>query len=106
MGSGKTTFVQGFLRGLGYKGRIASPTFVIWKRFGIKNPRFKNVYHVDAYRLKTSADLDPLGFKELLRDPQNIFLVEWAGNIKSILGKSKRIKFEHGKKENERKIKM
>lgn len=106
LGAGKTTFVQGFLRGAGYKGRITSPTFIIWKRFGIKNPKYKNIYHVDAYRIKNARDLDVLGFKELLRDPQNIFVIEWAGNIKSILGKSIRVKFFHGKDESERKIKI
>lgn len=106
LGAGKTTFVQGFLRGAGYKGRITSPTFILWKRFKIKNPRYKNIFHVDAYRIKNPRDLDVLGFKELLLQPENIFIIEWAGNIKSVLGKSTRVKFLHGKKETERKIKL
>lgn len=106
LGGGKTTFVQGFLRGAGYKGRVTSPTFILWKRFSIKRSGFKNIYHVDAYRIKDTSELDVLGFKELLRDPANIFLIEWAGNIKSVLGKSRRVKFEHGKKETERKIRF
>jgi tRNA threonylcarbamoyladenosine biosynthesis protein TsaE len=115
LGSGKTTFVQGFLRGLGIKKRVTSPTFIIFRRFGInsgKNIRgaireknFKNVYHVDAYRLKKAKDLSVLGFKEILDDPRNIVLVEWAEKMKKILPrKALWIKFRHGKKENERKI--
>jgi tRNA threonylcarbamoyladenosine biosynthesis protein TsaE len=39
LGSGKTTFAQGFLRGLGVKGKITSPTFVLVKRYIIpKSP--------------------------------------------------------------------
>jgi len=44
LGSGKTTFLQGFAKGLGIKGKILSPTFVILKRFKItkiKNQRAK-----------------------------------------------------------------
>jgi tRNA threonylcarbamoyladenosine biosynthesis protein TsaE len=83
LGSGKTTFVQGFFAGLGLKKRAASPTFIIVRRTKIGNKgKFKNVFHMDAYRLRRAADLTPLGFKAILKDPGNILLVEWAENIK------------------------
>jgi len=105
LGSGKTTFVQGFLRGLGVRRKTTSPTFIIMRRFGIKNKelRIKNIYHVDAYRIKNPRELLALGFRAILSDPKNIVLVEWGEKIHRILPKSAiRVKFSHGKKENER----
>lgn len=105
LGAGKTTFIKGFIRGLGYKKRITSPTFLIFKRFDVKNKGFKNVYHVDAYRIKRGSELDVLGFKEVLSSSQNIVLVEWADKIKKVLPeRTIWIKFDYGKYENERKI--
>ena len=50
LGGGKTTFLQGFAKGLGIKEKILSPTFVLMKRFSInKNkPGFKDFYHLDC----------------------------------------------------------
>jgi tRNA threonylcarbamoyladenosine biosynthesis protein TsaE len=105
LGAGKTTFVQGFLKGLGVKRRAVSPTFVIMRRYGVKHPSFKNLHHVDAYRLRKPEDVTPLGFEKILADPQCIVLVEWPENINGALPKNcVKIKFTYGKKENERKI--
>jgi len=50
LGSGKTTFVQGFARGLGIKEKILSPTFVILKSYG-------SFFHIDCYRIESSREL-------------------------------------------------
>lgn len=106
LGSGKTTFVQGFFRGLGLK-RAPSPTFIIMRRSKLKNKKFKDVYHVDAYRIRKSAELRVLEFHKTLSDPKNIILIEWAENIKKVLPKnSSWIYFHHGKKENERAVRF
>lgn len=105
LGAGKTTFTQGFLRALGVKKRIASPTFILFRQYAIRGERYANIYHIDAYRLKKSKDLLDLGFKEILADPKNLILIEWPENVKGILPRSViRIKFRHGEKENEREI--
>jgi tRNA threonylcarbamoyladenosine biosynthesis protein TsaE len=107
LGAGKTTFVQGFLKGLGIKRKIPSPTFVILKRYSVNHPHFVNAHHMDAYRLRKSGDVAPLGLKKLLGDPKNIILIEWPENIKGALPRgTKRITFAYGKKENERIIKI
>src|SRR3989344_593512 len=36
LGSGKTTFIQGFLRGLGIRKHVTSPTFILFRRFAIR----------------------------------------------------------------------
>lgn len=85
LGSGKTTFLQGFAKGLGIKQRITSPTFIIQRRFIIKNPHFKNLYHIDFYRLQKVKEILDLGFEDLIVNPENIIAIEWADKIKKII---------------------
>ena len=90
LGSGKTTFLQGFARGLGIKEKILSPTFVIMKRFRLKNLKtykLKNFYHIDCYRIQKPKEILDLGFKGIISDSQNIVAIEWSERIKKVLPK-------------------
>ncbi|MDO8524793.1 MAG: tRNA (adenosine(37)-N6)-threonylcarbamoyltransferase complex ATPase subunit type 1 TsaE [bacterium] len=80
LGSGKTTFTQGLAKFLKIKGRVNSPTFVVMKRF-------KNLYHIDAYRLNKPEEILELGFKEIIANPKNIVVIEWPEKIKKFLPK-------------------
>ena len=106
LGAGKTTFVQGFMNGLGSKKRSASPTFIIMRRHSPKGgKKFKNVFHMDAYRLKSHDQLSVVDFDKIIRNPENIVLIEWPERIRKALPKTALwLKFSHGKKENERRI--
>jgi tRNA threonylcarbamoyladenosine biosynthesis protein TsaE len=112
LGAGKTTFTQGFAKGLGIRRRTASPTFIIMRRFKIpsgknKNTTFRHLYHIDAYRIKKLDSLEALGLKEIFADPAGIILIEWPEKIKKILPKGAiRLEFQHGEKENERVISL
>lgn len=87
LGAGKTTFVQGFANGLGIKEKIISPTFVLIRQHKI--PKSENtLFHIDLYRLENLKDLKQLGLEEILFNPNNIVLIEWAGKIKSLLPKN------------------
>jgi len=86
LGSGKTTFLQGFARGLGIKNRILSPTFVLMKKYKIPNIK-KQFYHIDCYRIKKAQDLSALNLNKLFLNSQNIIAIEWAEKIKEILPK-------------------
>ena len=86
LGGGKTTFIQGFARGLGIKEKILSPTFVIMKRFKVS--KSLEFYHIDCYRVEKTKELLDLGFKEIVSDPHNIVVVEWADKIKKIMPKN------------------
>ena len=88
LGSGKTTFIQGLAKGLHIKESVLSPTFLILKEFRISTFGFEHLYHIDAYRLKNHAEILELGFKDLVKNNQNLIVIEWAGNIKKVLPKN------------------
>lgn len=112
LGAGKTTFAQGFLRALGVKGRIVSPTFIFVRRYALSRNRagFRHAYHFDLYRLpagrqsvRRAADLRRAGFYEALRDPRAIVLIEWPERAGRALPKDAiRVHLKHGTDERER----
>lgn len=104
LGSGKTTFLQGFAKGLGIKRRVVSPTFILMRKYDIERGRV--FYHIDLYRLDESAgeELANLGFDEIIGDPTSIVAVEWAEKAQKDLPKETVwIDFEYVDK-NKRKI--
>ena len=107
LGSGKTTFAQGFIKSCGVKIRAISPTFLIFKIYKLprKTKNFKRIIHADLYRLNSKRELNALGFQKLTEDKENIILIEWADKIKKSLPKNVFwVKFEHYKSHNKRKI--
>lgn len=108
LGAGKTTFSKFLAKELGVKRKVNSPTFVIMKRYEIKskNNKFKNLYHLDAYRLKNEKELDVLGWKNIVADPNNLILIEWPENVKKAIPKKHhKIEIFHTKEGN-RKFKI
>lgn len=84
LGAGKTTFVQGFAKGLGIKDKIISPTFVL-----IRQHKFgkRILYHIDLYRLENNINIKQLGIEEIISNPDNLVLIEWAEKIDKDLPK-------------------
>jgi len=100
LGGGKTTFIQGFAKGLGIKEKILSPTFVLMKKFSIPSGVF---VHIDCYRIQKPKELLDLGFKKLITNPKNIVVIEWADRINKIMPKgSKILKFKFINRETRR----
>lgn len=87
LGAGKTTFVQGFAKGLGIKEKIISPTFVLIRQHKIPKSS-KTLYHIDLYRLKGAEDLKELGLEEILSNPNAIILIEWPEKMEQLLAKN------------------
>lgn len=103
LGSGKTTFVQGFAQGLGITSRIISPTFILMREYKIPIGHF---YHVDLYRFEKNIEREVvnLGLTDLWEQKENIVVIEWAEKIKGMIPKgSTWIKFDT-LDENRRKI--
>jgi tRNA threonylcarbamoyladenosine biosynthesis protein TsaE len=107
LGAGKTTFAQAFAKALGIKSHVTSPTFLIIRSYKLKTKNYKLFHHIDAYRLRSPEELLDLGFADLLKNPENIILIEWADKIKDLLPADARwLRFIHGNKEGERKIEV
>ena len=85
LGSGKTTFTKKIAAALGVAEVVTSPTFVIQKKYQTKDGW--QLIHMDAYRLENEADLDVLGFKDLVKNPKNIIVIEWPERIMKALPK-------------------
>ena len=80
LGTGKTTFSQGFAKGLGIKDKVISPTFKLVSEYEGKNP----FYHIDCYRLESSFDFLNIGGEEFINSNESITLIEWAERIESL----------------------
>lgn len=85
LGGGKTTFIKGFGCGLGIKRNITSPTFLLVREYPLKKKNIKKLYHFDAYRIQNPKEFIDLGFNEVLKEKNNIILIEWADRVKEVL---------------------
>ena len=103
LGSGKTTFVQGFSKGLGLTSRIISPTFILMRKYQISG---KDFYHVDLYRLEKDVEKEVinLGLIDVWGKSNNIVVVEWAEKIKNSISKNAKWIFFENLGEDRRKI--
>lgn len=104
LGAGKTTFAQGFIRALGVKAKVKSPTFLLIKKYDLAIKRtsrflpfaFRFLYHIDCYRVKNWKELESLEIKQIVGNPENIVMIEWPERIRPILPRQHiKIRFEH-----------
>ena len=83
LGAGKTTWVRGMLEGLGYTGRVPSPTYTLLEHYAFEG---LDVVHVDLYRLgggeadpDARGEVEALGLRDWLDRDRCWLLVEWPG---------------------------
>ncbi len=82
LGSGKTTFVRGLLRGLGYRGVVTSPTFVLTRTYLLPpNKRWGVVLHIDAYRLRDRHEGAALDIASAAMNPRCLVVIEWPERL-------------------------
>ena len=93
LGYGKTTFIQGFARGLGLDGRIISPTFIIMRSYQALSKKqtlgFKTFYHIDLYRINKEQEIIDLGLNEIMNNSENIIAIEWPEKMGKLLPKNR-----------------
>ena len=110
LGSGKTTLTRGILRGLGYQGKVKSPTYTLVELYNL--PKL-DLYHFDFYRFNDPQEWLDAGFREHF-EPRNLCLVEWPERVRDLLpvpdlrislsveGEGRRVRIaaetEHGKR--------
>ncbi len=80
LGAGKTCFLQGLARGLGVPGPVTSPTFVLINQYRGRLP----LYHLDAYRTDSLAEVVDLGLEEMLHG-DGVTVIEWADKVAGLL---------------------
>ncbi len=86
LGAGKTTLTQGIAEGLGVRGPITSPTFVIARVHPslVGGPA---LVHVDAYRLGSAIELDDLDLDADL--DASVTVVEWGAGLAEQLSETR-----------------
>jgi len=113
LGSGKTTFMKYLALSFGVEETIQSPTFVIMRKYDLtpspslcegEGRNFKNLFHIDAYRIENEIEMLNLGWQEIITNPKNLICIEWPEKIAGIMPPHIVIKFEHYDEENQRKI--
>tara|TARA_B100001564_G_C20633973_1_gene668730 strand:- start:71 stop:499 length:429 start_codon:yes stop_codon:yes gene_type:complete len=82
LGAGKTTFAQGFARGMGVKQPVGSPTFKLVSEYYGETMK---LFHVDCYRLNGIDDFLNMGGENLLLHENGVCLFEWANIIEGLL---------------------
>jgi len=73
LGAGKTTLARGLLRGLGYGGRVKSPTYTLAELYNVSK---LCLYHFDFYRLEHPGEWVDAGFRECFGS-DHVCVVEW-----------------------------
>jgi tRNA threonylcarbamoyladenosine biosynthesis protein TsaE len=81
LGTGKTTLARGILRGLGYKGKVKSPTYNLIELYKVSKLYF---YHFDFYRFDDPLEWEEAGFREYF-NTESICLVEWPEKADRLL---------------------
>ncbi|HJQ42549.1 MAG TPA: tRNA (adenosine(37)-N6)-threonylcarbamoyltransferase complex ATPase subunit type 1 TsaE [Jatrophihabitantaceae bacterium] len=101
LGAGKTALVQGIGAGLGVRGRVVSPTFVIAR----VHPGPLPLVHVDAYRLRSLAEVDDLDLDVDVSDA--VTVVEWgAGLVEQLSDARLEIAIDRSAQSEERTVRL
>ncbi len=82
LGSGKTCLTQGITRGIGIAPGevVSSPSYILINEYNGNIP----IYHIDLYRIETSAEIAELGLGEYV-DGDGICIIEWADRMEDAL---------------------
>jgi len=81
LGAGKTALARAVLRGLGYEGKVKSPTFTLVELYAISR---LTVYHFDLYRFGDPREWVEAGFRDYF-GPDTVCLVEWPEKAEGVL---------------------
>lgn len=80
LGSGKTELVRAILEGLGFDGRVKSPSYSLFEQYSLKF----TINHFDLYRFKSSQEWDDCGFNEFINE-NDVTIIEWPEKSQNTL---------------------
>jgi tRNA threonylcarbamoyladenosine biosynthesis protein TsaE len=78
LGAGKTTLARGVLRGLGFSGDVASPTFPLVIAYEPPDTRLP-LWHVDLYRIEDPGEIEELALDEARLEAA--LVIEWPERL-------------------------
>jgi len=81
LGAGKTCWVRGFLRGLGYQGQVKSPTYSLVEQYDIAG---LTIFHFDLYRLSGPQQIQDLGIRDYCMET-SVCIIEWPERGETVL---------------------
>lgn len=81
LGAGKTTFARALIQGMGYQGRVKSPTYNLVEIYVISS---LYLYHFDLYRFEDPIEWEEAGFREYF-NPATVCLVEWPEKAQGMI---------------------
>jgi tRNA threonylcarbamoyladenosine biosynthesis protein TsaE len=107
LGAGKTTFARYFIQGLGYTGKVKSPTYTLCEPYPLQAENIQySAHHFDLYRMRDPLEWQEAGFAEYF-DVPGFCLIEWPEKAEGTLPPFDiEIALEAGKDESERAIKI
>ena len=103
LGMGKTTFTRGLAKGLGYEGRVTSPTFTIVNEYEDRD--MNTIYHFDFYRIKSVAEVYNMGYEEYLYSDAVCFM-EWPELVEELLPEETTKVYIEENSEGEREVRI
>jgi tRNA threonylcarbamoyladenosine biosynthesis protein TsaE len=105
LGAGKTTFARHLIQGLGYAGKVKSPTYTLCEPYELQsNQQALTVHHFDLYRMRDPLEWQEAGFAEYF-DVPGFCLIEWPEKAEGTLPAFDiQISLQTGAEENERAI--
>lgn len=87
LGAGKTTLVQHIAQELGVNSIPPSPTFVVMRSYAAAHPVFRELVHIDAYRLEDKTELGPLRLPHVFDREGALVCIEWPQKLFGALPK-------------------
>jgi tRNA threonylcarbamoyladenosine biosynthesis protein TsaE len=107
LGAGKTTFARFLIQGLGYAGKVKSPTYTLCEPYLLQSDNCQySAHHFDLYRMRDPLEWQEAGFAEYF-DVPGFCLIEWPQRAEGTLPPFDiEISLEAGKNENERTIRI
>ena len=107
LGAGKTTFARHLIQGLGYGGKVKSPTYTLCEPYELQsNQHAFTAHHFDLYRMRDSLEWQEAGFAEYF-DVPGFCLIEWPEKAEGTLPAFDiQITLVAGLEENERAIEL